>query len=172
MATEQFKNMAEETELLLITVDNSKNLLDYSEDLVNAAAAFSGTTGIMMSTLWNQSGIAKVGDNTTITYNQYCPYEAGTQTHSVTGCTNTAAAQIIYYFIEKGGLDLQLTLEATDAYTDDNGLQIKADGSTPGTVSFSEIWKFSSIKACTSSNELNIPLYSTFGTWITTTASL
>ena len=33
--------------------------------------AASGSTGIMMSTLWNQSGIARVGDNTTIAYNEY-----------------------------------------------------------------------------------------------------
>ena len=114
-----------------------KTLDDFSVEGFLAAEPLS--TGIMLSTLWNQSGVAKVGDNTTITYNQYCPYEAGTQTHSITGCTNTAAAQIIYYFIEKGGLDLQLTLDAKDAYKDGNGLQIKADGSTPGTVSFSEI---------------------------------
>ncbi|MBO5695263.1 MAG: C10 family peptidase, partial [Lentisphaeria bacterium] len=97
------------------------------------------STGVMLSTLWSQSGIAKVGNNTTITYNEYCPYISGTQKHSVTGCTNTAAGQILYYFIEQGELDLQLTLTDDDAYTDDNGLKINADGSTPGTVSFSVI---------------------------------
>lgn len=96
-------------------------------------------TGIMLSTLWNQSGIAKVGSNTTVTYNEYCPYASGTTTHSLTGCTNTAAGQIIYYFIENFDLELQLTLTAEDAYVDDNKLSIKADGSTPGTVSFDVI---------------------------------
>ena len=109
------------------------------ELLYTPVMAFSGSTGIMLSTLWNQSGIARVGNNTSITYNEYCPFISGTRTHSVTGCTNTAAGQIIYYFIEKGLLDFQLTLDAADAYTDDNGLQIKEDGSTPGTVSFSVI---------------------------------
>ena len=109
------------------------------ELLFTPVMAFSGSTGIMLSTLWNQSGIARVGDNTSITYNEYCPLISGSQKHSVTGCTNTAAGQIIYYFIEKGLLDFQLTLNAADAYTDDNGLQIKEDGSTPGTVSFSVI---------------------------------
>ena len=101
--------------------------------------AASGSTGIMMSTLWDQSGIARVGDNTTIAYNEYNPFLPGTQKHGLTGCTNTAAGQIIYYFIEKGGLDLQLTLNTDDAYTDGHGLQIKADGSTPGTISFAAI---------------------------------
>jgi hypothetical protein len=35
----------------------------------------------------------------------------------LTGCTNTAAAQIIYYFVENGLLDLQLQLTADDEYT-------------------------------------------------------
>ena len=139
MAEGKFNNAAETGKLLLITVDDSENLLKYSGQLLSVTAAASGSTGIMMSTLWNQSGVARVGNNTTITYNQYCPYISGTQTHSLTGCTNTAAGQIIYYFIERGELDLQLTLNASDAYTDDNGLRVNADGSTPGTVSFTAI---------------------------------
>ena len=118
-------------------------LTEGSYDLYDSVFSVRNTTvintGIMLSTLWNQSGIAKVGDNTTIVYNEYCPFISGTETHSVTGCTNTAAAQIIYYFIENCDLDLQLTLNADDAYTDGNGLQIKADGSTPGTISFAAI---------------------------------
>ena len=55
-----------------------KTLDDFSVEGFLAAEPLS--TGIMLSTLWNQSGIAKVGDNTTITYNQYCPYGAGTIT--------------------------------------------------------------------------------------------
>ena len=113
--------------------------LNGDEQFMVKPLAGSGSTGIMLSTLWNQSGVARVGNNTTVRYNEYCPYISGSSTHSVTGCTNTAAGQIIYYFIEKGGLDLQLTLNADDAYTDDNGLQVNADGSTPGTVSFSVI---------------------------------
>lgn len=113
--------------------------LNDEEQFMVKPLAGSGSTGIMLSTLWSQSGVAQVGNNTTVRYNEYCPYISGSSTHSVTGCTNTAAGQIIYYFIEKGGLDLQLTLNTDDAYTDDNGLQIKADGSTPGTVSFSVI---------------------------------
>ena len=113
--------------------------LNGDEQFMVKPLAGSGSTGIMLSILWNQSGVARVGNNTTVRYNEYCPYISGSSTHSVTGCTNTAAGQIIYYFIEKGGLDLQLTLNAGDAYTDDNGLQVNADGSTPGTVSFSVI---------------------------------
>ncbi|MBE6357451.1 MAG: hypothetical protein E7058_10165, partial [Lentisphaerae bacterium] len=100
----------------------------------------SGSTGIMLNTLWNQSGIIKIGNNTTITYNEYCPLDGSS--HSLTGCTNTATAQIIYYYMEKFDLKLNLTLNADDAYTSSyNGknIQIKADGSTPGTISFAQI---------------------------------
>ena len=121
-----------------VTVESEETPAD-QDIYFSVKPAASGSTGIMMSTLWNQSGIARVGDNTTIAYNEYNPFLPGTQKHGLTGCTNTAAGQIIYYFIEKGDLDLQLTLNADDAYTDDYGLQIKADGSTPGTISFAAI---------------------------------
>ena len=100
------------------------------------------STGILMSTLWSQSGILDLGDNTTITYNEYCP--TINNVHCVTGCTNTAAAQILYYYIEKKGLNLKLTLSTEDEYIssrkdDKLTINIKADGSTPGTLSFSAI---------------------------------
>lgn len=104
---------------------------------VKTENAFS--TGVMLSTLWNQYGVIPLGGNTTVIYNQYAPFLPGTKIHGVTGCTNTAAGQIIYYFIEKEALDLQLILEAKDSYTDDYGLKINAAGTTPGTVSFGEI---------------------------------
>ncbi|MBE6391577.1 MAG: hypothetical protein E7042_05165 [Lentisphaerae bacterium] len=117
---------------------------DTLEDELLTPEEYSSTvsTGVMMSTLWNQSGKANIGSNTTITYNYYCPIDNTTQKQSVTGCTNTAAAQIIYYFIENGGLDLQLTLNADDEYTksyDGVVTNIKADGSIPGTISFDAI---------------------------------
>jgi len=101
-----------------------------------------GTPGILLSTLWNQSGIIDIGDNTTVAYNEYCPTDTNTSTHSVTGCTNTAAGQIIYYYIERKGLELALTLENPDEYTSIKGnltIDVKADGSTPGTLSFAAI---------------------------------
>ena len=67
MAEGKFNNAAETGKLLLITVDDSENLLKYSGQLLSVTAAASGSTGIMMSTLWNQSGVARVGNNTTIT---------------------------------------------------------------------------------------------------------
>ena len=79
--------------------------LNGDEQFMVKPLAGSGSTGIMLSTLWSQSGVARVGNNTTVRYNEYCPYISGSSTHSVTGCTNTAAGQIIYYFIEKGNND-------------------------------------------------------------------
>ena len=99
------------------------------------------STGIMLSTLWNQSGTIDLAGNRTITYNEYCPNDPKGK-KSVTGCTNTAAAQIIYYYIEKKGLNLTLTLDKNDEYTSygDNGnIGIYSNGSTSGTVSFSSI---------------------------------
>lgn len=101
-----------------------------------------GSTGVLLSTEWSQSGILRLGDNTSIRCNEYTPFDPTTQVHSVTGCTNTAAAQIIYYFIEKAGLELSLTLSNGDAYTSRQGdivIDVKADGSTPGTISFSTV---------------------------------
>ncbi|MBO5723179.1 MAG: C10 family peptidase, partial [Lentisphaeria bacterium] len=112
----------------------------YGEPASTYTVNSSISTGIMLSTLWNQSGIVNIDGNTTITYNEYCPLDG--DEHSLTGCTNTAAAQIIYYFIEKYNLDLKLTLTAEDEYTSNyEGLEIdiKADGSTPGTVSFNAV---------------------------------
>ena len=100
-----------------------------------------GSTGVMLSTKWNQSGLVDIAGNADITYNYYCPTDPSTGQQSITGCTNTAASQIIYYYIEKYGLDLALTLNADDAYTSNRNsvINIKADGSTPGTISFAAI---------------------------------
>ena len=101
-----------------------------------------GSTGILLSTLWSQSGVFSIGSNSSIQYNEYTPIDPSTSIHSVTGCTNTAAAQILYYFIEKKGLKLTLTLQSDDAYTSKNGritIKVKDDGSTPGTVSFATV---------------------------------
>ena len=111
---------------------------DVVKSVISESDAFS--TGVMMSTLWNQSGVITIDGNSTVTYNEYCPLDQGV--HSVTGCTNTAAAQIIYYFIEKGLLDFDLTLSVEDEYISEwNGvtISVKSDGSTPGTISFSQI---------------------------------
>ena len=103
----------------------------------------SGSTGILLSTLWNQSGVISLGSNKTITYNEYTPIDPTVSKHSVTGCTNTAAGQIIYYYLEKHRLSsLSLTLTSSDAYTSVKGsitIAVKADGSTSGTISFSKV---------------------------------
>ena len=115
-------------------------------------------TGIMLSTLWNQSGYIKIdGESTDVRYNEYCPLDPDTGSHSVTGCTNTAAAQIIHYFIEKKGLELTLTLDAGDEYTssrDEKNISIKQDGSTPGTLSFNAINNLLSSYSCSSPEDI------------------
>ena len=100
------------------------------------------STGILLSTLWSQYGIISIGDNTTVAYDEYTPIDPETSQHSYTGCTNTASSQIIHYFIEQKGLELSLHLTADDAYTSNKDgiiIDINADGSTPGTLSFAEV---------------------------------
>ena len=109
------------------------------------------TSGILLSTLWTQRGINPMGGNTTILFNEYTPLDPSVtpEAHCLTGCVNTASGQLIYYFIEKGWLDLPLTLEEKDEYTSKHKatteggdaivIPIKADGTTPGTLSFAEI---------------------------------
>ena len=77
---------------------------------------------ILTSTLWNQSGTIYVsvdGEQTALTgytYNQYCPLIGGEGTvHSVTGCSNTADSQLLYYWLEKG-YELELSVSTEDFY--------------------------------------------------------
>ena len=82
----------------------------------------------LLSTEWNQRD----------PYNKYCPNDPKTKKRCITGCTNTAAAQIINYWIESGLLDFSLTLNDSDAYSKNN---ITINGSNkPGSghLSFSE----------------------------------
>jgi len=101
-----------------ITVSRKKELKDY------AASTY------LLSTEWNQ----------TEPYNQYCPIDPATGKRSITGCTNTAAAQIIYYWIKTGYLDFSLVIDALDSYTE-NGITISdssGDVSKYGYLSFKE----------------------------------
>ncbi len=77
---------------------------------------------ILTSTLWNQSGTIYVsidGKQTALTgytYNQYCPLIGGEgAVHSVTGCSNTADSQLLYYWLEKG-YELELSVSTEDFY--------------------------------------------------------
>jgi len=106
--------------------------------LTGSAAQVDGSAGLkayaaktyMLSTSWNQRD----------PYNKYCPVDPATQKRSVAGCTNIAEAQVIYYWIESGQMDLTLTLESSDAYTRD-GITIDENSSTAtqyGYLSFAE----------------------------------
>jgi len=87
-----------------ITLDRTAELRDYAANTC------------LLSTEWNQYD----------PYNQYCPVDSKTKERSLTGCTNTAAAQIIFYWIENGLLDLSLTLDESDSYTK-NGITVSSD---------------------------------------------
>jgi len=100
-------------------------MVDGAVSLRNYAA-----NSYLLSTEWSQGE----------PYSKYCPVDPDTQKRSVAGCTNTAAAQVIYYWLETGLLDLSLTLGSSDGYTE-NGITIDAESANAsqyGYLSFSE----------------------------------
>ncbi len=113
----------------------------------DAAEYVPGT--ILTSTLWNQSGTINISVNgqqtplTGYTYNQYCPFTlsngVSTATRSLTGCTNTADASIVYYWLAKG---YRFDFEVADAdYFD------LRNGSAAITVSMTEAEKYGAASA-------------------------
>ena len=89
---------------------------------IEAAPANSNDGVILTSTLWDQSGTVYVscnGEQTPLTgwtYNRYCPNESPSSSkRSITGCTNTADAQIIYYWIERG-FDFSLSVSSSNYF--------------------------------------------------------
>ena len=62
---------------------------------------------ILTTTLWDQSGTIYILKNNVqtalrgYTYNKFCPNLSSTSsTKSITGCSNTADSQILYYWME------------------------------------------------------------------------
>ncbi|MBR2962637.1 MAG: AIDA repeat-containing protein, partial [Lentisphaeria bacterium] len=99
------------------SVDGSPAILKYAE----SKALLSLSAG------WNQKD----------PYNKYCPIDPNTGDRCVVGCTNTAASQIIYYWIENGLLDFTLTLMDSDAYQSNDYIMIESsDNPESGHLSF------------------------------------
>ncbi len=72
-------------------------------------------------------------------YNIYCPINPNTGDRCVVGCTNTAASQMIYYWLEKGLLDFTLTLTDSDAYRSNEYILIEStDDPESGHLSFAK----------------------------------
>lgn len=100
---------------------------------------------ILLSTLWNQSGVIECGNNTTVEFNKYAPKDPLNGKRSYTGCGNTSMGQIVYYFLENDLLDFNLTLTEQDIYADCGyGIQrlipITAEGGgAADTLSFAEV---------------------------------
>ena len=112
------------SQMLDLILGNSY-LVDAADSLRDYAA-----NSYLLSTEWSQRD----------PYSKYCPVDPATQKRCVAGCTNTAAAQVIYYWLETGLLDLSLTLESSDSYTE-NGITIdagSANASQYGYLSFAE----------------------------------
>ncbi len=101
------------------SVDGSPAILKYAE----SKALLSLSAG------WNQKD----------PYNKYCPIDPNTGDRCVVGCTNTAASQIIYYWMQNGLLDFTLTLMDSDAYQSNRYIMIESsDNPESGHLSFAE----------------------------------
>ena len=109
---------------MLYPCRNGVECMNMDESLKNGVSELEKSSGasnagvILTSTLWNQSGTIYVsvdGEQTALsgyTYNKFSPCADGSN-HSLTGCSNTADAQIIYYWIEKG-YDIPLAITTED----------------------------------------------------------
>jgi len=83
---------------------------------------------ILTETLWDQTGTIYVPDPDNpgksiklegFCYNDDCPvylFQDNFKARSATGCSNTVAAQIIYYWLQKGA-DLSFSVKDTDQYS-------------------------------------------------------
>ena len=87
---------------ITLTVDPENKIRETDETNNTYTLNFTvrGNSNWLMNTTWSQSGTF-LGDST-LELNAYCPIEPGKKNHSVTGCSNTAAAQILYYFAKQG----------------------------------------------------------------------
>ena len=87
---------------ITLTVDPENKIRETDETNNTYTFNFTvrGNSNWLMDTTWSQSGTF-LGDST-LELNAYCPIEPGKKDHSVTGCSNTAAAQILYYFADQG----------------------------------------------------------------------
>ncbi|MBR7107428.1 MAG: C10 family peptidase, partial [Lentisphaeria bacterium] len=101
---------------------------------------------ILTSTKWNQSGpiyISVNGEQTRldVDYNKYCPWVDPAKTErSVTGCSNTAHSQIIYYWIEQGyKFDLSITSNDYFNWKSDSKTYYCSEVSQVGEGTISEI---------------------------------
>lgn len=102
---------------------------------------------VLTTTRWNQSGKiyfyvdGKYVILDDVTYNQYCPLlPNSTTTHCVTGCTNTADSQILYYWLSKGyDLNLKVTTDNYYVLSGSSEYIYVSDNPTHGEGSLSEI---------------------------------
>ncbi|MBQ7396745.1 MAG: C10 family peptidase [Lentisphaeria bacterium] len=130
---------------LLIEGDSAQNDVSI---IINTEESYTYTPGtILTSTLWNQSGTIYIqikGKQTALTgytYNKFCPNISATNSNkSVTGCSNTADSQILYYWLERG-YKLSFTVTSNDYYIlgHDQKTYYASENPTNGEGSMSEI---------------------------------
>ena len=80
-----------------------------------------GNDDYLLDTFWDQSGYFFANSN--LQLNAYCPIAPNETEHCVTGCGNTAAAQILYYYASEKDINFSIELDEDDAY-EHNGITI------------------------------------------------
>ena len=95
-----------------------------AQENVSVSGTFEYIPGTTLTlTLWNQSGTIYIpidGEQVALTgfeYNKFCPdTKKDSKEKSVTGCTNTADSQVLYYWMQRG-YEFNLSVNSSDYYT-------------------------------------------------------
>ena len=129
------------TYTLTMVIDPENKIAETNEDnnICTVTITVDGCSDYLMDTWWDQSGTFL--GNSEVELNAYCPIEPGAGNHSVTGCCNTAAAQIFYYFAQNGNL-FTLQLDEDDSNTVNPDITIDASAANAqryGYLEFSEV---------------------------------
>ena len=127
------------TATMVIDPENKIAETNEANNTCTVTITVDGCSDYLMDTFWSQNGTF-LGDSE-VELNAYCPIEPGAVNHSVTGCCNTAAAQIFYYFAQNGNL-FTLQLNETDSNTANPNITIDASAANAqryGYLEFSEV---------------------------------
>ncbi|MBR7104435.1 MAG: C10 family peptidase, partial [Lentisphaeria bacterium] len=108
-------SLAPGSHTFLLTVDPGNKIAESNEsnNSYSWTITVSGSTApYLMDTLWGQSDLLPGSD---VYINAFAPIDPDTGTRSLTGCVNTAVAQVMSYFAQEG-YGFTVTLDSADAF--------------------------------------------------------
>ena len=108
---------------ITLTLDPNNKIAEDNENnnTFTITLEVEGNDDYLLDTFWNQSGYFFA--NSDLQLNAYCPIDPSTKEHCLTGCGNTAAAQILYYYASEKEINFSIELDEDDAY-ELNGITI------------------------------------------------